>query len=218
MRTDDKLERLLDMTEHPERYSVEELTEMLDDPEAQEWTNWMVEMKQTQTPSVLRTSPPLWGDHSGCSARTNNPHGLLPIEGEMSGGQRGSAWVHFAAAIAALFILSGVAYAAWHFTHSAATPPQPSTPQQEMVASQPTHPDSLSSVVLFDKVPLDSILSEVSDHYRKSVAFRSEALCSLRFHVEWDRADSLEAFTDLLNEFDGVCLRIENDTIVVEQE
>ena len=186
MRTDDKLERLLDMTEHPERYSVDELTEMLDDPEAQEWTNWMVEA------------------HSAAAA---TPHS-----------KRQQAWRKVAAAIAALFVLSGVAYAAWHFTHSAATHPQPSTPHQEMVASQPTHPDSLSSVVLFDKVPLDSILSEVSDHYRKSVAFRSEALCSLRFHVEWDRADSLEAFTDLLNEFDGVCLRIENDTIVVEQE
>lgn len=199
MRTDDKLERLLDMTEHPDRYSVEELTEMLDDKEAQDWTNMMVEVRAA---AQSLSAQPTVETHAAAMPQPK----WQPM------------WRKVAAAIAALFVLSGVAYAAWHLTHTSYSPQQPHTPQPEVLATHSTRPDSFGTVVLFDKVPLDSILGEVAGHYQKSVAFRSEALCSLRFHVEWDRADSLGAFTGLLNEFDGIHLWVENDTIFVEQE
>jgi hypothetical protein len=52
MKTDDKLERLLDMVEHPEQYTEEEIKELLDDDECREYYELMVKTDNALAPAV----------------------------------------------------------------------------------------------------------------------------------------------------------------------
>ena len=68
----------------------------------------------------------------------------------------------------------------------------------------------------FSNLPLDSILTVVAAHYDRAVCFRDTALQALRLSTVWDSEDSLSVFLETLNEFDGLRLTDERDTIFVE--
>lgn len=70
----------------------------------------------------------------------------------------------------------------------------------------------------FSDVRLDSILSVVSAHYGKAVCFLDTAAQGLRLSTMWNSEDSLSVFIATLNEFDGLVLKDERDTIFVESE
>ena len=73
-----------------------------------------------------------------------------------------------------------------------------------------------ASLLSFSNLPLDSILSIISAHYGRAVCFRDTALQALRLSTVWDSEDSLAVFLGTLNEFDGLRLTDERDTIFVE--
>ncbi|MCH5176285.1 MAG: DUF4974 domain-containing protein [Prevotellaceae bacterium] len=85
--------------------------------------------------------------------------------------------------------------------------------------------DSLSQVetpsidgkekVLFDNVRLDSIVSAVAAHYGRQVCFVDDELREVRLSTMWKEDTPLDAFIDILNEFEGFALTDERDTIFV---
>lgn len=117
-----------------------------------------------------------------------------------------------AISLAAVF-LSGIALAAWHaFSPAKEQPTVMSTPNSQHSALTSV-PDSL---VTFDGLRLDSILTIVGTHYSKVVRFRNEEARELRISTTWNRNQSLPEFLSILNEFDGLLLCTEHDTIFVE--
>ena len=68
----------------------------------------------------------------------------------------------------------------------------------------------------FSNLPLDSILAVVSAHYNCEVCFRDSAAMGMKFITTWNPEDSLAAFIEHLNMFDGLHLTLQNDTIFVE--
>jgi len=73
------------------------------------------------------------------------------------------------------------------------------------------------SIIRFDDVRLDSILTVVSAHYGKAVSFRNEEPRAMKLITTWNPDDPLTAFIDHLNMFDYIHLTLQNDTIFVEQ-
>ena len=93
--------------------------------------------------------------------------------------------------------------------------------------AEPTQPTKVSapslqgraggeSSISFSNLRLDSILTIVSAHYECEVCFRDTTAQALRLSTVWDREDSLSVFLETLNEFDGLRLTDERDTIFVE--
>jgi hypothetical protein len=93
--------------------------------------------------------------------------------------------------------------------------------------AEPTQPTKVSapsltgragggSSISFSNLRLDSILTIVSAHYKCEVCFRDTTAQALRLSTVWDREDSLSVFLETLNEFDGLRLTDERDTIFVE--
>ena len=68
----------------------------------------------------------------------------------------------------------------------------------------------------FSNQRIDSILAVVAAHYDRAVYFRDTALQALRLSTVWDSKDSLSVFLETLNEFDGLRLTDERDTLFVE--
>ena len=71
-------------------------------------------------------------------------------------------------------------------------------------------------MIYFSNTPLDSLLSVVGAHYGRAVYFHDETLRRLRFTITWDSVQTLSTFLDNVNEFEGLQLKDERDTIYVE--
>ena len=73
------------------------------------------------------------------------------------------------------------------------------------------------SIIRFDDVRLDSILTVVARHEHRAVSYHSEAPRSLRFTITWNPDQPLADFLATVNEFEGLRLTDARDTIFVEQ-
>lgn len=117
--------------------------------------------------------------------------------------------------IAAIFLaatfLGGLAWAISPLLHSSKS--ETNRAAQVTVPSQTVRAGGES----FSGLRLDSILAIVASHYDREVCFRDEALCSLQFYTTWDKQLPLDSFLTTLNEFDGLRLSDERDTIFVEK-
>ena len=121
--------------------------------------------------------------------------------------------------IAAVFIvvafLGGLAWAFVPLLRSqhTAEPPQPT----KVSAPLPTREgQGGGSSISFSNVRLDSILTVVGRHYGRKVCFRDSATRTMKFITTWNPEDSLAAFIEHLNMFDGLHLTLRDDTIFVE--
>ena len=125
-----------------------------------------------------------------------------------------ASWQRVAAVAVGILFVTGVALAAFYLfsTHRLVSVTHHS--QGTQLASTPKAPHS-SSIVVFDDVRLDSIVQVVASHYAKQVVWRNDTLRSLRFLLTWDREGTLDDFIALMNNFEGICLCEENDTITI---
>ena len=109
-----------------------------------------------------------------------------------------------AAVIALAVCLTGLAYAAWEYR------------TEHSSKSRATEAVELpDSIVTFKNVRLDEIVSRVGKKYAHHVVFNNEALREWRFQISWDSTKSLTEFVQLLNEFDGLNVTEQGDTIIV---
>ena len=120
--------------------------------------------------------------------------------------------------IAAVFIvvafLGGLAWAFVPLLRSQHTA-EPTQPTKVSASSLQGRAGGESSIS-FSNLRLDSILTIVAAHYECEVCFRDTTAQALRLSTVWDREDSLSVFLETLNEFDGLRLMNEHDTIFVE--
>ena len=120
--------------------------------------------------------------------------------------------------IAAVFIVAAfLGGLAWAFvpllrSQHTAEPTQPTKVSAPSLTGRAGGGSSIS----FSNLRLDSILTIVAAHYECEVCFRDTTAQALRLSTVWDREDSLSVFLETLNEFDGLRLMNERDTIFVE--
>ena len=74
------------------------------------------------------------------------------------------------------------------------------------------------SVVTFKNVRLDEIVQRVGQKYNYGVKFSDEILREWRFQISWDSTKSLSEFVLLLNEFDGLSVTEQDDTIFIRPQ
>lgn len=122
-------------------------------------------------------------------------------------------WLRVAATFIGAASLAGLAWAIVPFlnTRHTSEPPQPT----QVSTPHPTS-EGLGAGYSFSNLRLDSILSTVATHYGRAVSFRDTALQALRLSTVWNSEGSLAEFIATINEFDGLQLSDERDTIFVE--
>ena len=175
--TDKKL--FLDMQEHPENYSDQELETVMDDLD--------------RMPDVDLAWQEFVSQHS--ATRTSRR------------------WLQIAAVFAGMILLSGIVLAAWQLSNENNEMTLPAN--TEMITTH--HPiEAKDSIVRFDNARFDSVLTIVAQHYKKQVDCRNEAVRNLHFHIEWNQAAPLRDFITLINNFEDISLREEQDTIIAE--
>ena len=206
----DKLELLLDMIEHPERYTEQQISELLADEEMRKHYDMMVQLRGAHDVKKVK------------SERAKSEKCTLPEESDTvhKGNSYSSFFTfHFSfKKIAAIFIavafLTGLAWALVPLLRSNQTtePPQPT----KVSTPLPTREGQGGGSFSFSNLRLDSILTVVATHYNCEVCFRDSAAMGMKFITTWNPEDSLAVFIEHLNMFDGLRLTLQGDTIFVE--
>jgi hypothetical protein len=129
--------------------------------------------------------------------------------------QRRKPYFRIVATFIGLLMLSGLAFAAYHFAVGEGLE-SPSQEAKASVLSQQKPAEINDHIMLFDNMQLDSVLTIVAQHYQKQVKYQNDYVRHLHFHIEWNQAAPLADFITLINNFEGISLREENDTIIAE--
>ena len=207
MEQNDKIRLLLDMHEHPESYTDEQLASMLDDE--------MLERLATAKRAMTDIPEP---DVDAEWQRFEQEH-FAPAHNRR--------WLKVAAMIAGVLMLSAFTYAAIHAVRAHQPEiQQPLTEQAEktdapVATSSSTEAEGIDSVstgqpVTFDNVALETIVGDIAARHQMQVEFRNEDARALRFYFVWQPDEDLDAVLERLNLFESVNISKEGNTIVVE--
>lgn len=226
MMTEEKrIEWLLELQDHPEQLTDEQLQQILEDDEMHQLVQQLGFAKRAFKHDVIKNDTPdvdaEWEKFAASHAES--------LDALEEGGQKPRFALHLAThKIAASFIgvllASGIAFAAIQIVCNISTPkPQLPTTEQatniEPITSLPADTVKTDTIptepYIFNNVPLDSVLTAIATAHGVGVKFENDAARQLRFHFVWKREDSLTRVVEKLNTFEAVNIGIEDKTLVV---
>ena len=215
----DKFEKILDIIDHQEKYSDEEIREILQDEECRKLYQTMVEVDS----ALEKTSPIINIDEEW--EKFSQEHQLQekathPI----------TSWRKLAASIAGFVLISGIAFAAIHtyIKHSQETTQVTADTQPEVIKSDSakqvaatdslTHPKPEKPVIhkTFENVAFEQILSEIASYYDLQVKFENNEDKTLRLYYEWNSHSSIENIVKELNQFENVNIELQQNELIVK--
>lgn len=208
MEQNDKISLLLDIHEHPENYTDEQLAAMLDD-EIQEH---LATAKRAMTDIPVPDVDAEW-------QRFEQTH-FAPVNNRR--------WLKVAAIFLGVIMLSAFTYAAIQavrnntIDNTVETSEEVATTSQTESAEADTRLGVTDTVsvpsepVTFDNVALEAIISDIASRHQLQVEFRNEDARALRFYFVWQPDEDLDTVLERLNLFESVNITKEGNTIVVE--
>ena len=232
-----KWDLLLDLLEHPEKYSETQKDELLGDEEVNELYQQLVETRQSQDfakPKEGMKMPSIdteWEklkeemqqkEEMSQNAETQQTAKLFPLWSPM----------RKVAAVAAVLVVSGITFAAIHLVTRSHQPSDNSN--TELVASQKdsiqqvsapqksnieekTDSASLAQLPLvYENAELQNILTPIAGHFHLQVTYQNESARHIRLFLQLEKNMSLDDIIELLNHFEKVNIRHEGQTLIVE--
>lgn len=220
MKNQNKIELLLDIQEHPEKYSDEQLNSMLaEDEELAEMMEQLATTKRAMTKEEAEDEQldmdVLWQEFEA-------EHELEFDEPET---KRVSMPLR---KIAAMFIgvalTAGVAFAAIQIVRSVSKPAPEPTKIEAPAAPKAAQPDDevpadtvvAVKPVVFDNVELAQIMEQIAAHYKAEVEIENEDAGAYRLYFEWNSQETLEHVVERLNRFESINIELNNNKMTVK--
>ena len=224
----DKFEKILDIIDHQEKYSDEEIREILQDEECRKLYQTMMEVD-----SALENSSPIINVDEEWEKFSQKHH--LQEEATQNTAQKAAShpitsWRKLAASIAGFVLISGIAFAAIHtFIKRSQEPTQvtadahPETMKSDSV-KQVAEKDSLAHPKpekpaihkTFENVAFEQMISEIASYYDLQVKFENNEDKTLRLYYEWDSHSSIENIVKELNQFENVNIELQQNELIVK--
>lgn len=223
----DKFEKILDIIDHQEKYSDEEIREILQDEECRKLYQTMVEVDS----ALENTSPIINVDEEW--EKFSQEHQLQeeathPIVQEES--HPITSWRKLAASIAGFVLISGIAFAAIHtyIKRSKETTQVTADTHPEVIKSDSakqvaakdslTHPKPEKPAIhkIFENVAFEQMISEIASYYDLQVKFENNEDKTLRLYYEWNSHSSIENIVKELNQFENVNIELQQNELIVK--
>ena len=205
-----KIKMLLDMQEHPEQFSEQELEQMLSDAEAQELMEATAQLKRAMK-----------NDEFSISEQEIEDEWQAFAANHLAEQKPQCTWLKIAAMFIGVLFMTGIAFAAIHIIKQN-TGAQEMKQVEQPVIQQPVSTGTVNNdtiaqtePVIFDNVTLDSIAKEIADYHHIEVDLQNELAKQLRFYFVWKQDDDLQEVVEKLNMFDHVDMTIENGKLIV---
>lgn len=214
----DKFEKILDIIDHQEKYSDEEIHEILQDEECRKLYQTMVEVDSAlESPSPIINVDEEWGKFS-------QKHQLQEVSHPIT------SWRKLAASIAVFVLISGIAFAAIHtyIKRSQETTQVTADTHPEVIKSDSakqvaatdslTHPKPEKPVIhkTFENVAFEQMISEIASYYDLQVKFENNEDKTLRLYYEWNSHSSIENIVKELNQFENVNIELQQNELIVK--
>ena len=220
-----RIEWLLELQEHPEQLTDEQLQQILADDEMRQLVQQLDFTKRAFKHDAIKNDTPDVDAEWEKFAASHSEELEILDEGEYKPRLRAYlAPRKIAASFIGVLLASGIAFAAIQVVRNINTPkPQlPSTEQvidTKSVTSLPADTVKADTIpiepYIFNNVPLDSMLTAIAEAHGVQVEFENEAARQLRFHFVWKREDSLSRVVEKLNTFEAVNIGMEDKMLVV---
>ena len=214
MEKNEKIQMLLDMQEHPENYSEQELKTMLKDPEMRELMEAAELLKQAMIWENSRKSTvnmdAEWQRFAGQHIADSKP-------------RRG--WMKVAAVFLGVLFVSGITFAAIHIVRMVnSQKSQTVQTEQPMTAKASTtipadtvKTDTIApKIIRYDEATLQKILTDMGEYYRLRVELRNEDAKTLRLFFQWNQRQEASKVLEQLNTFERIHLVLNDSTIIAE--
>ena len=224
----DKFEKILDIIDHQEKYSDEEIREILQDEECRKLYQTMMEVDSAlETPSPIINVDEEWEKFS-------QEHQLQEEATQNTAQEAAShpitSWRKLAASIIGFVLISGIAFAAIHtyIKRSQETTQVTADTHQETMKSDSVklvaEKDSLTQPKpekpaihkTFENVAFEKMISEIASYYDLQVKFENSEDKTLRLYYEWNSHSSIENIVKELNQFENVNIELQQNELIVK--
>ena len=212
METNPRITRLLEMLDNPEAYSEQEIRDIiLCDDETREAYRLMVEAKQGYF-------------HKQTELSANAETAWQRFEKKHCQKQPSFNWMKMAASFVGILLLSGMAFATIHIvrqhqtlkSHQSMQTTTVTAPARTM-STDTTEADTTTVLpVIYDNIPLENILPEITAHYGIGVTFQNDDARQLRFHFVWNPQQEIEKVVGDLNHFERLHVTLKDNQLIVE--
>lgn len=214
----DKFEKILDIIDHQEKYSDEEIREILQDEECRKLYQTMVEVDSAlDPPSPIINIDEEWEKFS-------QEHQLQEVSHPIT------SWRKLAASIAGFVLISCIAFAAIHtyikrsqepIQITADTHPEvikSDSAKQVAAKDSLTHPKPEKPAIhkTFENVAFEQMISEIASYYDLQVKFENNEDKTLRLYYEWNSHSSIENIVKELNQFENVNIELQQNELIVK--
>ena len=224
----DKFEKILDIIDHQEKYSDEEIREILQDEECRKLYQTMMEVDSAlENPSPIINVDEEWEKFS-------QEH-QLQEEATQNAAQEAAShpitsWRKLAASIAGFVLISGIAFAAIHTYIKRSQEPTQVTAdthpeviksdsaKQVAATDSLTHPKPEKPAMhkTFENVTFEQMISEIASYYDLQVKFENNEDKTLRLYYEWNSHSSIENIVKELNQFENVNIELQQNELIVK--
>lgn len=237
-----KWDMLLDLLEHPEKYSETQKDELLGDEEVNELYQQLVETRQSldfakskekmKMPSIDAEWEKLkeeqqkddmkQEDEMSQNAETQQTAKSFPLWSPM----------RKVAAVAAVLVVSGITFAAIHLvtrSHQASDKhntelvasqkdsiQQVSAPQKSNIEEKTDSASLAQLPLVYENAELQKILTPIAGHFHLQVTYQNESARHIRLFLQLEKNMSLDDIIELMNHFEKVNIRHEGQTLIVE--
>lgn len=232
-----KWDLLLDLLEHPEKYSETQKDELLGDEEVNELYQQLVETRQSldfgkskeemKMPSIdaewekLKDEMKLKNEMKQ-NAETQQTAKQLPLWSPM----------RKVAAVAAVLVVSGITFAAIHLVTRSRqasnndntelvasrkdSVQQVSAPQKSNIEDKTDSASLAQLPLVYENAELQNILTPIAEHFHLQVTYQNESARHIRLFLQLEKNMNLDDIIELMNHFEKVNIRHEGQTLIVE--
>ena len=232
-----KWDMLLDLLEHPEKYSETQKDELLGDEEVNELYQQLIETRQSldfakskegmKMPSIDAEWEKLKEEKQQKEEMNQNSEiqqtaKLFPLWSPM----------RKVAAVAAVLVVSGITFAAIHLvtrSHQASDKnntelvashkdsiQQVSAPQKSNIEEKADSASLAQLPLVYENAELQNILTPIAGYFHLQVTYQNESARHIRLFLQLEKNMSLDDIIELMNHFEKVNIRHEGQTLIVE--
>ncbi len=214
-----KTDLLFQMLEQPHDYSEAQWREILADDECRELYTLMAKTKSAVRPAHV-TDEAIDAEWQRLASLHSHRATIVPL------------WHKIASAAAIVVAFFGITYAAVQTNFFGLTKSgdkvvndTETTVQDEKtevaldeITAQEQTTDTIAPAEarLYDNVPLEQILSDLSTRYNVTVEYRNADARSLRLYYDWQPDYTLDKVIEMLNNFESFSIHREGDKLIVE--
>ncbi|MDE6022099.1 MAG: DUF4974 domain-containing protein [Muribaculaceae bacterium] len=209
----DKIDRLLEVIEHPDRYSDAEIDALMNDREVQDVYDLISKAKdcahQPETPDVNAE----WREFAKSEGIGRFSFGSFI--------RRNSAAVVIGVLATIAAVAAGISISVSQTKNNnenailVSEKPAEINLDKTVGASEVKMHVKPVEIIVFKEETLGKILGDVADYYGASIEFKNEEAKDLRLHVKWDQGKTLAETIDMLNNFEHIDITLSDNNITV---